>query len=128
MKPILPLWLSPVQVRILPVSEEFLPYSERIAKVLENKSIRVEIDDRDLSLSKKIRSAEKLWSPIILVIGQKEVDQNMVNVRYRVSNKQEFQSLNEVEVFIKENTENKPSFPRAFPKFITKQPIFTRVV
>jgi threonyl-tRNA synthetase len=128
MKPLLPLWLSPVQVRILPVSEDFLPYSEKIAEELEEKSIRVEIDDRDLSLGKKIRSAEKLWSPIILVIGQKELDQNMVNARYRMSNKQEFQSLNEVEVFIKKKTKNKPSFPRAFPKLITKQPIFTRVV
>ncbi|MFX0086076.1 MAG: threonine--tRNA ligase [Candidatus Hodarchaeota archaeon] len=128
MKPLLPLWLSPVQVRILPVSEEFLPYSERIAEELEQDLIRVEIDDRDLSLSKKIRSAEKLWSPIIIVIGKKELDQKKFSVRYRLSNKQEFQTLNEVVVFIKNNTKNKPSFPRAFPKLITKQPIFTRVV
>ncbi|MHA2299308.1 MAG: threonine--tRNA ligase, partial [Candidatus Hodarchaeales archaeon] len=79
-KPQLPLWLSPTQVRILPVSEDFLLHSEKIAKQLEKSSIRVEIDDRDLSLGRKIRSAEKLWSPLILVIGQKEVEQNMVSV------------------------------------------------
>ncbi|MHA2306925.1 MAG: threonine--tRNA ligase [Candidatus Hodarchaeales archaeon] len=127
-KPQLPLWLSPTQVRILPVSEDFLLYSEKIAEQLEKSSIRVEIDDRDLSLGRKIRSAEKLWSPLILVIGQKEVEQNMVSVRFRKENKQEFQSLSDVENYIKKNTVNRPFFPRVFPKLVSKQPIFTRLV
>jgi threonyl-tRNA synthetase len=58
-KPQIPLWLSPTQVRILPVTGECIPYSEKIAEKLEQNDIRVEIDDRDLSLAKKIRAAEK---------------------------------------------------------------------
>ncbi len=127
-KPQLPLWLSPTQVRILPVSEDFISHSEKIAEKLEKSSIRVEIDDRDLSLGRKIRSAEKLWSPLILVIGQKEVEQNMVSVRYRKEKKQEFQLLSDVENFIKEKSVNKPTFPRVFPKLVSKQPIFSRLV
>ncbi|MHA1968727.1 MAG: His/Gly/Thr/Pro-type tRNA ligase C-terminal domain-containing protein, partial [Candidatus Hodarchaeales archaeon] len=80
------------------------------------------------SLGRKIRSAEKLWSPLILVIGQKEVEQNMVSVRFRKENKQEFQSLSDVENYIKENTVNTPFFLRVFPKLVSKQPIFTRLV
>lgn len=127
-KPQLPIWLSPCQIRILPVSEDFQSYAEIITEKLEKHFIRVEIDDRDLSLGKKIRSAEKLWTPLIIVVGKKELDQNKVSVRYRNVNTQEFQSLDEVINFVKRITIDKPSFPRAFPKLITKQPIFTRVV
>jgi threonyl-tRNA synthetase len=127
-KPQLPLWLSPVQVRILPVTDKFLSYSNTIAKSLEDKSIRVEIDDRDLSLSKKIRAAEKMWTPVILVVGEKEMKQNNVNVRYRKKKNQEIQTLDEVITYIIKHTEKKPSFLRVFPRLVSQQPIFTRLV
>ena len=57
---------------IIPISEEFLDYGNAIADQLEKERIRVEIDDRELSLGKKIRAAEKLWTPIIVVVGEKE--------------------------------------------------------
>ncbi|MFX0151067.1 MAG: threonine--tRNA ligase [Candidatus Hodarchaeota archaeon] len=127
-KPQLPLWLSPVQVRILPITEKFLSYSKTIAKSLEDKSIRVEIDDRDLSLSKKIRAAEKMWTPVILVVGEREMKQKNVNVRYRRKKNQEIQTLDEVITYITKHTEKKPSFSRVFPKLVSQQPIFTRLV
>ncbi len=127
-KPQFPLWLSPIQVRILPVTEEFLPYSEKITLDLEQNNIRVEIDDRDISLAKKIRSAEKLWTPIIFVVGKKEADQNKVSVRYRKEKNQVFQSLKEAIKHIKEHTEQMPTFKRAIPKLVSHQPIFTRDV
>jgi threonyl-tRNA synthetase len=82
-KPQFPLWLSPAQVRILPISEEFVEYSKTIANELEQAHIRVEIDDRDMSLGKKIRAAEKMWTPIILVLGEKEKREKKVSVRYQ---------------------------------------------
>ncbi len=127
-KPQLPLWLSPTQVRILPITEELLPYSEQIAEKLEQNNIRVEIDDRDLSLAKKIRAAEKLWTPLIFVIGEKEVKQDRVSVRYRKEKTQEFQLLKEVITYIKEHTTDMPSFYRVIPKLVSQQPIFTREV
>ncbi|UCG89522.1 MAG: threonine--tRNA ligase [Candidatus Heimdallarchaeota archaeon] len=127
-KPQLPLWLSPAQVRILPVTGEFLSYSEQIAEKLERNKIRVEIDDRDLSLAKKIRAAEKLWIPLIFVIGEDELKQNKINVRYRKENVQELQSLKEVIAYIGKHTAEMPSFYRVIPKLVSHQPIFTREV
>ncbi|MFX1514796.1 MAG: threonine--tRNA ligase [Promethearchaeota archaeon] len=127
-KPQIPLWLSPTQVRVLPVSGECIPYSVKIAEELEQNDIRVEIDDRDLSLAKKIRAAEKLWIPLIFVIGEKEINQEKVTVRYRKKKKQEFQMLKEIIKYIKKHTAEKPTFLRAIPRLVSLQPIFTREV
>ncbi|NHJ00518.1 MAG: threonine--tRNA ligase [Candidatus Heimdallarchaeota archaeon] len=127
-KPTFPLWLSPSQVRILPVSEQFNEEAITISDQLKNALIRAEIDDRDLSLSKKIRAAEKLWTPIILVLGKKETEEKKLSVRYRKERKQEFQSIEEIISYIKENTKGKPWFPQVFPNLVSKQPIFTRTV
>ncbi len=128
LKPQLPMWLSPIQIRIIPLSQDYMNYAEEIADQIEEKQIRVEIDDRDLSLAKKIRAAEKLWSPIILVVGEAEKQQKTVNVRYRKENKQLVQKLEEVIIYVKERTENKPSFFRILPRLVSQQPIFTRLV
>lgn len=127
-KPQIPLWLSPTQVRILPVTGEFIPYSEKIAEKLEQNNIRVEIDDRDLSLAKKIRAAEKLWTPLIFVIGEKEINQEKITVRYRKEKTQEFLTLKEIITYIKKHTAEKPTFLRAIPRLVSLQPIFTRKV
>jgi threonyl-tRNA synthetase len=127
-KPQVPLWLSPTQVRILPVTEDFLPYSSDIAKKLEQNSVRVEIDDRDLTLARKIRAAEKLWIPMIIIIGKKEENQNKLSVRYRTGKKQDLQPLDDVIKYIEKKTLGLPKFPRVFPKFVSQQPIFTRKV
>ncbi|UCG03634.1 MAG: threonine--tRNA ligase [Candidatus Heimdallarchaeota archaeon] len=128
LKPQIPLWLSPTQVRILPVTGEFVPYSEEIADKLEQINIRVEIDDRDLSLAKKIRAAEKLWTPLIFVIGEKEINQEKITIRYRKEKIQQFQTLEEVITYIKKHTAKKPTFLRAIPRLVSMQPIFTREV
>ena len=127
-KPTIPLWLSPSQVRILPVSDQFIEDAYKFSEIMKRENIRVEIDDRDLSLSKKIRAAEKLWTPIIIVIGKKEQEQGLLSVRYRKEKMQKHQSLEEIIVYIKQNTKNKPWFPQVFPYLISKQPIFTRIV
>lgn len=127
-KPQLPLWLSPAQVRILPVTQEFISYTNEIADTLEKENIRVEIDDRDLSLGKKIRAAEKLWTPLILVVGKQEVKSKMVNVRHRKEKKQRQDTLESVINDIKKHIGEKPSFKRVFPRFVSQQPIFTRLV
>ncbi|MEM7825809.1 MAG: threonine--tRNA ligase, partial [Candidatus Aenigmatarchaeota archaeon] len=81
--PKLPLWLSPTQVRIIPVSNKFLKDAEKIAKDIEKNCVRVDIDDREETVSKKIRDAEIEWVPIICVIGSKEVKNKIITTRFR---------------------------------------------
>jgi threonyl-tRNA synthetase len=127
-KPQFPLWLAPAQVRILPVSEEYVEYSKTVANDLEQAHIRVEIDDRDTTLGKKIRAAEKLWTPIILVLGEKEESEKKVSARYRYNNVQEFQPLEEIVNFIQGKVKGKPTYFRVFPMCVSQQPIFSRIV
>lgn len=82
---IFPLWLSPVQVSVLPISENFNDYAEQVAQELRGMSfeLRVEIDGRSESIGKKIREATTQKIPYQLIIGQKELDANMVAIRLR---------------------------------------------
>ncbi len=76
-----PLWLAPVQVKILPISDKFLPYAENVLNTLKIADIRVEIDDRSEKIGKKIRDTELAKIPFMLVIGEKEVNEEKVSVR-----------------------------------------------
>lgn len=79
----LPLWLAPVQVRVLPVSEKFLSYAEEVFSVLQAAGIRAEVDRSDEKLGKKIRSAEQAKLPVIWVVGAKEAENRLVSIRDR---------------------------------------------
>lgn len=76
-----PYWLAPVQVRILPVSDQFLPYAHDVEHALKSAGVRVELDDANDSLGKKIRNAELQKVPYMFVIGEKEVAAGQVAVR-----------------------------------------------
>lgn len=78
-----PLWLSPVQAMIIPVSEKFNDYGNKVFADMKAAGIRVEIDKSDESLGKRIRNAEKQKTPYILVVGEKEVEAKTVAVRKR---------------------------------------------
>jgi threonyl-tRNA synthetase len=82
----LPLWISPVQVKLLPVSsEKHLEYTQKIARLLEDAGIRVEIDDSNESIGKKIRLAEGEKVPYMLVLGDREMEAEAVAVRAKGS-------------------------------------------
>ena len=76
-----PLWLAPVQVKILPISDKFKPYAENVLNQLKIADIRAEIDDRSEKIGKKIRDTELLKIPYMLVIGEKEMNEEAVAVR-----------------------------------------------
>ena len=76
-----PLWLAPTQVKILPISDKFLPYAEIVLSHLKNADIRAEIDDRNEKIGKKIRDTEMAKIPLMLVLGEKEVTENKVAIR-----------------------------------------------
>jgi len=78
-----PVWLSPIQVAILPVSEKVKEYSEKIAKELRDKGVRIELVEEADSLGKKIRNAEASKVPYMLIVGEKEAESGQVSVRQR---------------------------------------------
>ncbi len=84
-KGVLPAWLSPVQVKILTVSEKNENYASEIYNKLKNLNYRVELDTNNESVGKKIRTAVLEKAPFILVIGDKEIEENLVSVRKRGS-------------------------------------------
>lgn len=78
-----PVWLSPVQTRIIPITENHLRYAQQLAQKMQKEDIRVEIESRDATASAKIRDAEMQKIPYILVVGDKEIKAESVNVRIR---------------------------------------------
>jgi len=77
----LPVWLSPLQVKILPISDKFLPYAKEVQVKLRGVGVRVEIDDRNEKIGKKIREAELSRVPYMLVVGEKEMNEGRLSVR-----------------------------------------------
>ena len=75
-----PVWLAPVQVKVLPISDKFLDYAKSVRK-LKKADIRAEVDDRNEKIGKKIRDTELMRVPYMLVIGEKEMNENKVAVR-----------------------------------------------
>jgi threonyl-tRNA synthetase len=77
----LPLWLAPVQVKLLPISDKFLDYAKTVSEKLKKADIRAEVDDRNEKIGKKIRDTELMKVPYMLVVGEKEMNENKVAVR-----------------------------------------------
>jgi len=102
-----PMWLVPVQVKILPISDKFLPYAENILSQLKNNDIRAEIDDRSEKIGKKIRDTELAKIPIMLIIGEKEVNEEKVSVRRQGIGDEGTKTLSEVIENIIEEVKNK---------------------
>jgi threonyl-tRNA synthetase len=76
-----PLWLAPLQVKVLPISDKYNDYAETVIKALKNADIRAEIDDRQEKIGKKIRDTELMKIPYMLIVGEKEMNEAEVSVR-----------------------------------------------
>jgi threonyl-tRNA synthetase len=124
-KPMLPLWLSPVQVRIVPVAREHLNYCESLLEELEKEKIRVDLDDEDRTLQRKIREAEKEWVPYIVVVGTKEIESGELSVRIRRENGRQVKLGKKALVeMIREETRGKPFRILPLPKKLSLRPKF----
>ncbi|HEU5054179.1 MAG TPA: threonine--tRNA ligase [Hanamia sp.] len=102
-----PMWLVPLQVKILPISDKFIPYAKNVLSQLKNNDIRAEIDDRGEKVGKKIRDAELAKIPMMLIIGEKEVNENKVSVRRQAKGDEGAKTVDEVIENIKKEVENK---------------------
>ena len=122
--PVLPLWLMPTQVRIIPMTEKFLPEAEKIAKRLERNNIRVDIDDRQLTLQKRVREAETEWIHYIVVVGQKEIESGVLAVRDRLAGKIRKMKIEELIKEIKGKIKDKPFMELSLPKYLSQRAQF----
>lgn len=99
-----PLWLAPVQMQIVPVAEKFNDYAFELKKRFSQQDLRASVDDSSDSFSKKIRNAEMMKVPYILIVGEKEEAASSVSVREFRSKKQYEKSVSE---FISQVTSEK---------------------
>ncbi|MDX1936332.1 MAG: threonine--tRNA ligase [Flavihumibacter sp.] len=103
-----PLWLAPTQVKILPISDKYLPYAQTLLQKLKKADIRAAVDDRNEKIGKKIRDTELMKVPFMLVVGEKEMAEEKVAVRRQgkgdagVKSMEEF--IAEISVEIKERS------------------------
>jgi len=102
-----PTWLTPVQVKVLPITERNLDYAERIAKILKDNSIRVEVDERNETLGLKIRNAQNEKVSYMLIVGDKEEGTDSVSVRSRLGNDLGVKTLTEFVDNIKKEIDDK---------------------
>jgi threonyl-tRNA synthetase len=102
-----PLWLAPVQVKILPISDKFLEYSNNVLNKLKIADIRVEIDERSEKIGKKIRDTELMKVPYMLVIGEREMNEEKVSIRRQGKGDAGSKTLDEFIELVKEEIKSK---------------------
>ncbi|MEM4166194.1 MAG: threonine--tRNA ligase [Candidatus Bilamarchaeaceae archaeon] len=121
-KAMLPLWLSPTQIRIIPVSEAQNQVAKEVYKKIAEAPVRVDIDDRNETLGKKIREAEKEWIPYIAVIGEKEAKDGTLTITIRESGEKKVMKVEEVVNEITNKTKGMPFEVLSLPPELSKRP------
>ncbi|MBI2275183.1 MAG: threonine--tRNA ligase [Bacteroidetes bacterium] len=104
-----PVWLAPLQVKILPISDKFMDYAQAVQKQLKKAGVRVEVDDRQEKIGKKIRDTELMRVPYMLVVGEKEMNENQLSVRRQGKGDLGSQAINAFVEMIRDEIENRKS-------------------
>ena len=126
-------WLSPIQIRIITISNEQNQYAEKLLNLISEKSYRVDFDDREETVGKKIRQAEVEWIPYIIIVGKKEQTNKTISIRKRLigkpfgPKKATSEQINDIKVsklleILEEETKGAPKYklPKPFRRFSTK--------
>jgi len=124
--PMLPVWLSPTQVRVIPIAERHIDYAKKVSGQL---TCRVDIDDREDTVNKKVREAGREWIPYVVVIGDREIENGKVNVTIRPEsqpNKPKKQEMTpeELNSRIMKEIEGLPYRGLALAEFLSMRPKF----
>ncbi|MGB9786546.1 MAG: threonine--tRNA ligase [Infirmifilum uzonense] len=122
-QPSLPLWLAPVQVRVIPFSKEYLKNADEVADTFEKEGVRVDVDDRDESVGKRVRDAEVKWIPYVIVIGKKEAETGKLSVRIRGQGQFEM-TLEELVERINKELQGYPRVSAMLPRYLSKRPSY----
>ena len=130
-KPMLPMWLSPTQIRFIPVGDEFISDCEKFEKELNKKSnyqfVRADIDDREQSVGRKIRDAEQEWIPIIVVVGEKEQKNQFFTPRFRksdIGDADKKYTVSDLHELVVNQTKSYPQHPIPLNLHLSKRPKF----
>ena len=130
-KPMFPIWLSPIQIRFIPIRDDFVSdckkYIDELNKISSYQIIRADVDDREESVNRKIRDAEKEWIPVIIVVGEKEKDSKEFTPRFRrdgIGDDSKSYSLKDLFDLIGSYTKDYPQEPLPLPVLLSKRPKF----
>jgi threonyl-tRNA synthetase len=118
----LPLWLMNTQIRLIPVNQTFTSKCLEINNYFKENNIRADIDDREESLSKKIREAEMEWIQYVVIIGEKEISSNTISVRDRMKKSSYEITMMELKEMIQSQTKDKPYLPINLPELLSNRP------
>jgi len=119
--PMLPLWLAPTQVRIIPIAERHLEYVAKLAQELRDAHIRVDVDDRPETVGKKIRNAGGEWVPFVVVIGDRELEGAELTINVRETGQKVSMGLKELIDIIQLETKGMPYRPLPLPLNISRR-------
>jgi threonyl-tRNA synthetase len=121
-KPMLPVWVSPVHARVIPLSKQLVKDGMVILDKLEEAGIRADLDDRDDTLQSRIRDAELSWVPYIVVFGERELKSDKLSVRTREDGKEIKTSVTELISRIRTETQGYPTRTLTYPKLLSQRP------
>ena len=121
----LPVWLAPTQVRVIPIAERHNEYAHKLAQQIEDARIRVDVDDRPETVGKKIRNAGGEWAAYVIVIGDREMEEGSeLTVNVRETGQKVSMGLQELIDVIKLETEGMPYRPLPLPMDISRRVSF----
>ncbi|RQG96858.1 threonine--tRNA ligase [Natrarchaeobius oligotrophus] len=121
----LPTWLSPTQVRFIPVGDEHVEYCDDLVDELEEAGVRADVDDRNESVGKRIAKAETDWVPYYAVVGDDEVAEPVFGVNLRHEDDERDMDLETLTAAVLEDVGEKPNKARYLPRHVSDHPNFT---
>ncbi len=126
-KPMLPVWVSPTQVRIIPVAQQFVKQGMKLLGTLEKAGIRADLDDRDDTMQSKVRDAELSWIPFSVIYGEKEIKTKQLSVRSRTDSTESKIGLTAFLKRLKGEVEGYPVRPLTYPVLLSQRPGYKRM-
>src|SRR3989475_4163535 len=126
-KPMLPIWISPIQARVIPVGQQFMEEAKKLLGTLEKAGIRADLDDRDDTMQSKVRDAELSWIPYTIIYGEKEIKTKELSIRSRADSKESKVSLAAFLKRFRGEVEGYPAKTLTYPTLLSQRPGYKRM-
>jgi threonyl-tRNA synthetase len=125
-KPMLPVWVSPVQVRIIPVAKQFVRPALKLLEAFEKEEIRADLDDRDDTMQSKVRESELSWIPYTIIYGKKEIRTRRLSLRSRADSQETKTTLAAFVKKFKTEVQGYPKRTLTYPALLSQRPGYKR--
>jgi len=126
-KPMLPVWISPAQVRIIPVAKQFVKQGLKLLEILEKAGIRADLDDRDDTMQSRVRDAELSWIPFTIIYGEREIKTKELSIRSRADSKESKVSLAAFLKRFRAEVDGYPAKTLTYPTLLSQRPGYKRM-